>query len=201
MKVTVKDVQKVVGRHYGVPQKELLANRRHRAVVQARQIGMYLARQITLNSLPEIGRRFGGRDHTTVLHACRKIEGLLERDENLAGELALLQAEIELATPQEAESDSGTIAKEILAARAVARAAENISAQVAARLADMLTGPLTEAALSASIETQPPAQSPEITRLLAAVHKLERERYGQFEAGAIDAVIAAGRVAREAGKQ
>jgi chromosomal replication initiator protein len=56
-------------------------------VVRPRQIAMYLAKSLTLRSLPEIGRRFGGRDHTTVLHAVRKIEGMVGKDTELAGEI------------------------------------------------------------------------------------------------------------------
>jgi chromosomal replication initiator protein len=60
-------------------------------VVRPRQIAMYLAKTLTLRSLPEIGRRFGGRDHTTVLHAVRKIEGLVDSDATLADEIELLK--------------------------------------------------------------------------------------------------------------
>jgi chromosomal replication initiator protein len=60
-------------------------------VVRPRQIAMYLAKALTPRSLPEIGRRFGGRDHTTVLHAVRKIESLSGQDSGLAGEIDLLK--------------------------------------------------------------------------------------------------------------
>jgi chromosomal replication initiator protein len=60
-------------------------------VVRPRQIAMYLAKVLTLRSLPEIGRRFGGRDHTTVLHAVRKIEGLVQGDKALAEEIEVLK--------------------------------------------------------------------------------------------------------------
>ena len=63
---------------------------RSREVVMPRQIGMYLAKKLTARSLPEIGRRFGGRDHSTVLHAVRKIDEQMKCDEKLARELALL---------------------------------------------------------------------------------------------------------------
>jgi chromosomal replication initiator protein len=59
-------------------------------VVVPRQVGMYLAKKLTPRSLPEIGRRFGGRDHSTVLHAVRKIEELMKSDDRLAREVALL---------------------------------------------------------------------------------------------------------------
>ena len=61
-------------KHFGVNRGDLLSSRRNRSIVRPRQIGMYLAKSLTARSLPEIGRRFGGRDHTTVLHAIRKIE-------------------------------------------------------------------------------------------------------------------------------
>jgi len=69
----------------------LLSQRRHRSVVWPRQIGMYLAKQLTARSLPEIGRRFGNRDHTTVLHAIRKIEGQLDGNSRLKDELEELK--------------------------------------------------------------------------------------------------------------
>ena len=69
----------------------LLSSRRTANVVRPRQIAMYLAKTLTLRSLPEIGRRFGGRDHTTVLHAVRKIESLVGNDNVLAEEIELLK--------------------------------------------------------------------------------------------------------------
>jgi chromosomal replication initiator protein len=64
-------------------------------VVRPRQVAMYLAKTLTLRSLPEIGRRFGGRDHTTVLHAVRKIENLVNKDSSLAGEIDLLKRQLQ----------------------------------------------------------------------------------------------------------
>ncbi|MCG6857424.1 MAG: chromosomal replication initiator protein DnaA [Salaquimonas sp.] len=90
-RVRVEDIQKVVARHYNVSKNELLSNRRTRAIVRPRQIAMYLAKVLTPRSLPEIGRRFGGRDHTTVLHAVRKIEDLVANDQKLAREVELLK--------------------------------------------------------------------------------------------------------------
>jgi chromosomal replication initiator protein len=89
-RVRVDDILKVVGRHYNVARTDLLSPRRARNIVMARQVGMYLAKKLTPRSLPEIGRRFGGKDHSTVLHAVRKIEGLLATDERLAREVAQL---------------------------------------------------------------------------------------------------------------
>ena len=90
-RVRIEDIQRVVARHYNVSKTELLSNRRTRTIVKPRQIAMYLAKVMTPRSLPEIGRRFGGRDHTTVLHAVRKIEDLSGNDNTLAQELELLR--------------------------------------------------------------------------------------------------------------
>ena len=90
-RVRIEDIQRVVARHYNVSKTELLSNRRTRTIVKPRQIAMYLAKVMTPRSLPEIGRRFGGRDHTTVLHAVRKIEDLSGSDNTLAQELELLR--------------------------------------------------------------------------------------------------------------
>jgi chromosomal replication initiator protein len=93
--VRIDDILRVVGRHYNVPKADLLSPRRARSIVLPRQIGMYLAKKLTSRSLPEIGRRFGGRDHSTVLHAVRKIEREIEKDENLRREIELLTRLIE----------------------------------------------------------------------------------------------------------
>jgi chromosomal replication initiator protein len=86
-KVKIEDIQRLVANHYNVSRADILSSRRTATVVRPRQIAMYLAKLLTLRSLPEIGRRFGGRDHTTVLHAVRKIDGLVTRDTSLAGEI------------------------------------------------------------------------------------------------------------------
>jgi chromosomal replication initiator protein len=90
-KVRIEDIQKLVATHYSVSRADILSSRRTANVVRPRQIAMYLAKVLTLRSLPEIGRRFGGRDHTTVLHAVRKIEGLSATDTGLSEELELLK--------------------------------------------------------------------------------------------------------------
>ena len=94
-RVRIDDILKVVGRHYNVARADLLSPRRAQSIVRPRQIGMYLAKKLTSRSLPEIGRRFGGRDHSTVLHAVRKIEELMQSDDRLAREVALLMRLIE----------------------------------------------------------------------------------------------------------
>lgn len=90
-RIRIEEIQRVVARHYNVSKQDLLSNRRTRAIVKPRQVAMYLAKMMTPRSLPEIGRRFGGRDHTTVLHAVRKIEDLVGADQQLAKELELLK--------------------------------------------------------------------------------------------------------------
>jgi chromosomal replication initiator protein len=90
-RVKIEDIQRVVARQYNVSRADLLSSRRTANVVRPRQIAMYLAKALTLRSLPEIGRRFGGRDHTTVLHAVRKIETLASNDSTLAEEIELLK--------------------------------------------------------------------------------------------------------------
>ncbi|QDZ01256.1 chromosomal replication initiator protein DnaA [Nitratireductor mangrovi] len=90
-RVRIEDIQRIVARHYNVSKTELLSNRRTRTIVKPRQVAMYLSKIMTPRSLPEIGRRFGGRDHTTVLHAVRKIEELSGADQTLAQELELLR--------------------------------------------------------------------------------------------------------------
>ncbi|WP_273722492.1 chromosomal replication initiator protein DnaA [Bartonella sp. AU18XJBT] len=90
-RIRIEEIQRTVARHYNVSKQDLLSNRRTRTVVKPRQVAMYLAKVLTPRSLPEIGRRFGGRDHTTVLHAVRKIEDLVCGDQTLAKELELLK--------------------------------------------------------------------------------------------------------------
>lgn len=90
-RVRIEEIQRIVARHYNVSKSELLSNRRTRTIVRPRQIAMYLAKALTPRSLPEIGRRFGGRDHTTVLHAVRKIEDSASGDTKLSQELELLK--------------------------------------------------------------------------------------------------------------
>jgi chromosomal replication initiator protein len=90
-RVRIEDIQRIVARHYNVSRQELVSNRRTRVIVKPRQIAMYLAKTLTPRSFPEIGRRFGGRDHTTVLHAVRKIEDLIGEDNKLGQEIELLK--------------------------------------------------------------------------------------------------------------
>lgn len=90
-RVKIEDIQKLVASRYNVSRSDILSERRTAAVVRPRQIAMYLSKVLTLRSLPEIGRRFGGRDHTTVLHAVRKIDKALGEDVALNEEVELLK--------------------------------------------------------------------------------------------------------------
>jgi chromosomal replication initiator protein len=94
-RVRIEDIQRVVARQYNVSRSDLLSSRRTANVVRPRQVAMYLAKVLTLRSLPEIGRRFGGRDHTTVLHAVRKIENLAGTDSALAEEIEALKRQLQ----------------------------------------------------------------------------------------------------------
>jgi chromosomal replication initiator protein len=94
-RVRIEEIQRIVARHYNVSRSDLLSARRTANVVRPRQIAMYLAKTLTLRSLPEIGRRFGGRDHTTVLHAVRKIETLIGTDNGLAAEIEVLKTQLQ----------------------------------------------------------------------------------------------------------
>ena len=90
-RVKIDDIQKLVASHYNISRADILSSRRTANVVRPRQIAMYLSKVLTLRSLPEIGRRFGGRDHTTVLHAVRKIEELAGKDKGLSEVIELLK--------------------------------------------------------------------------------------------------------------
>jgi chromosomal replication initiator protein len=90
-RIKIEDIQKLVASRYNVSRSDILSERRTAAVVKPRQIAMYLSKVLTLRSLPEIGRRFGGRDHTTVLHAVRKIDKLIGEDNVLNDEVELLK--------------------------------------------------------------------------------------------------------------
>ena len=90
-RVKIEEIQKLVASHYNVTRADILSARRTANVVRPRQIAMYLSKVLTPRSLPEIGRRFGGRDHTTVLHAVRKIEALAGSDGRLSEEIDLLK--------------------------------------------------------------------------------------------------------------
>ena len=81
--IGIPNIQKVVADYYGLQIKDLLSKRRTRSLARPRQVAMALAKELTEHSLPEIGDAFAGRDHTTVLHACRQIRTLMEADGKL----------------------------------------------------------------------------------------------------------------------
>ena len=81
--IMIEDVLRTISGHFNVTKQDILSSRRHKTIVYPRQIGMYLAKVLTTRSLPEIGRKFGGRDHTTVLHAVRKIEKLIKTNPSI----------------------------------------------------------------------------------------------------------------------
>ena len=92
--VTIESIQKRVAEHFHIKVSDMTSPRRARAVARPRQVAMHLAKKLTSRSLPEIGRHFGNRDHTTVLHAVRRIESLIESDMALAEDLRLLEASL-----------------------------------------------------------------------------------------------------------
>ena len=94
-RVTIEEIQKRVSEHFNVRVTDMHSARRARAVARPRQVAMYLAKQLTARSLPEIGRKFGGRDHTTVMHAVRRIEELKATDPSFAEDVELLRRMLE----------------------------------------------------------------------------------------------------------
>ena len=94
-KVTVEEIQRKVSDHYNIRLSDMLGPKRLRSFARPRQIAMYLCKQLTSRSLPEIGRRFGGRDHTTVMHGVRKIEDLRNKDSQMSDDLDLLRRSLE----------------------------------------------------------------------------------------------------------
>ena len=94
-RVTMEEIQKRVAEHFQIRLSDMSSARRSRAVARPRQIAMYLSKQLTSRSLPEIGRAFGGRDHTTVIHAVRKVEELMSGDAAFAEDVELLTRMLE----------------------------------------------------------------------------------------------------------
>tara|TARA_R110000824_G_scaffold118960_14_gene272065 strand:+ start:181533 stop:183260 length:1728 start_codon:yes stop_codon:yes gene_type:complete len=94
-KVTIEEIQRRVAEYYNVRLADMLSARRARAVARPRQVAMWLSKQLTTRSLPEIGRKFGGRDHTTVIHAVRKIDELRQADSGMDEDVDLLKRMLE----------------------------------------------------------------------------------------------------------
>jgi len=89
-RITIEDIQKQVSGHYNIKVSDMHSARRARAVARPRQVAMYLSKKLTSKSLPEIGRRFGGKDHTTVMHAVKRVEELCKIDNDFAQDVDLL---------------------------------------------------------------------------------------------------------------
>ena len=88
--VTIENIQKTVAQYYKVRLSDLSSKRRNRSIARPRQVAMALSKELTSHSLPEIGDAFGGRDHTTVLHACRKVAELREQDNVISEDYRIL---------------------------------------------------------------------------------------------------------------
>lgn len=94
-KISIDDIQRKVAEHYNIRLADMVGPKRSRNVARPRQIAMYLSKTLTKRSLPEIGRRFGGRDHTTIMHGIRKVEELADQDPGLAEDLTVLKRLLE----------------------------------------------------------------------------------------------------------
>jgi chromosomal replication initiator protein len=94
-RITIDEIQRTVCQFYRIDRSEMSSKRRARAVVRPRQVAMYLAKVLTPRSYPEIGRKFGGRDHSTVIHAVRLIEDLRKRDADMDGDVRSLLRQLE----------------------------------------------------------------------------------------------------------
>ncbi|MBT5434812.1 MAG: chromosomal replication initiator protein DnaA, partial [Rhodospirillaceae bacterium] len=94
-RVTIEEIQKKVAEHFNIRMADMVSARKQRAIARPRQIAMYLAKRLTSRSLPEIGRKFGGRDHTTVMHGVRKVEELMAGDPAFAEDVELLERMLE----------------------------------------------------------------------------------------------------------
>jgi len=90
-RISIEDIQKQVAAHYNIKVSDMHSARRSRAVARPRQAAMYLSKKLTAKSLPEIGRKFGGKDHTTVMHAVKRIEELMTADNEMAKDIELLE--------------------------------------------------------------------------------------------------------------
>ncbi len=95
-RVTIEDIQKRVAEYFSIKTSDMQSARRSQNVARPRQVAMYLSKMLTTRSLPEIGRKFGGRDHTTVLHAVKKIEEVISQDKEFAEDLEILRRTLEV---------------------------------------------------------------------------------------------------------
>jgi chromosomal replication initiator protein len=94
-KLTIEEIQRRVAEHYNIRLSDMIGPKRVRSFARPRQVAMYLCKKLTSRSLPEIGRRFGGRDHTTVMHGVKRIEELMSQDSQIADDLEMLRRSLE----------------------------------------------------------------------------------------------------------
>jgi chromosomal replication initiator protein len=94
-KVTVEEIQRKVAEHYGIRLSDLIGPKRLRSIARPRQVAMKLSKDLTTRSYPDIGRRFGGRDHSTVMHAVKRVEELVSTDHQIAEDVDLLRKALE----------------------------------------------------------------------------------------------------------
>jgi hypothetical protein len=92
---SVQEIKACVARHFNLTPRDLESPRRFAKIVRPRQIAFYLARKLTTRSFPDIGRRFGGKDHTTIIHSCKLIEACMETDPKLAETVRCLEAQLQ----------------------------------------------------------------------------------------------------------
>ena len=90
-RVTIDEIQRKVAEHYNIRLADMIGSKRTRTIARPRQVAMYLAKHLTMRSLPDIGRRFGGRDHTTIMHGVKRIDELIATDSQLADDIQLLR--------------------------------------------------------------------------------------------------------------
>lgn len=183
---TVVEIQNVVTKHYGVPRTEFLSNRRTRAVVRPRQIAMFLAKKLTTRSLPEIGRFFGGRDHTTVLHAVRKIEAEITENPELATEILELQKRID----EIAVVGAVDVVEKADLAR-LDKIADKIARMISIRLGKPDPKPTAKERKAAPITVPVLDRNENVDRLVQAARRLASDRYSPVEKHAIEQVISA----------
>ena len=93
--INIESIQNIVASYFNLSMQEMLSQRRSRSLARPRQIAMYLAKQYTTNSLPDIGRKFSNRDHTTVIHAVKKIQELIDKDNEVKKNITELKKKLQ----------------------------------------------------------------------------------------------------------
>ena len=89
------EIQRKVAEYFNIKMSDMVSNRRMQNIARPRQVAMFIAKQLTSKSLPEIGRKFGGRDHTTILHAVRKVQELCADDFDFANDVEILKRSLQ----------------------------------------------------------------------------------------------------------